>query len=1058
MPKRTDIRKILVIGAGPIQIGQACEFDYSGTQALKALKQEGYETVLVNSNPATIMTDPDFADHVYIEPLTVEVLGEIIEKERPDAILPTVGGQTALNLAMELSKAGLLKKFSVELLGADVGVIEKAEDRHLFKMAMSRIGLHVPPSGLAHNLEEAWKVAKMIGFPCVIRPAFTLGGAGGNIVPREADFETYAKWGLNLSPISQILIEKSVVGWKEYELEVMRDRNDNVVIICSIENLDPMGIHTGDSITVAPQQTLTDREYQTMRDNAIRAIREIGVDTGGCNIQFAVNPKTGEQIIIEINPRVSRSSALASKATGYPIAKIAAKLAVGYTLDELPNDITKKTPASFEPSIDYVVTKIPRFSFEKFPATPDTLTIQMKSVGEVMAIGRTFKESFLKAMRSLEMDHYGFDKPLSLSNFPGKIYEELQQPRAARIWQIIEAFRHQASVEAIHNLTQIDPWFLQQIEQIVQAEKWVDGDANLKQLKQLGFSDKHIASLSGMNESEIRKFRKRLDIRPVYKMVDSCAAEFESSTTYLYSTYENEEEAPPSDASKKVIILGSGPNRIGQGIEFDYCCVHASLALKEAGFETIMVNCNPETVSTDYDVSDRLYFEPLTFEDVLHICEKEKPTGVVIQFGGQTPLKLALPLVEAGIPILGTSAECIDLAEDRKRFSQLIHSLGLKQPESGLAHTIEEAKSVVEQIGYPILVRPSYVLGGRAMVIVYQSEDLEEALTEAFRVAQGRPVLVDRYLKGAIEVDVDAVSDGETTMICGVMEHIEEAGIHSGDSSCTLPPQTLSQKVLHSIEQQTVVLAAAIKVNGLMNIQFAVQNEEIYILEVNPRASRTVPFVSKATGIPWAKIAAQVIVGEKLSRLVPKLPKQEGVAVKSPVFPFIKFPGVDTILSAEMCSIGEVMGRGFSFPEAFAKAQLAAGQKLPKVPAKIFISVYDEEKPLLEPLAYRLAALGFNLVATKGTAQFLQNRGIACSSIKKLQEGSPNIVEAIAAGEIGMVINTSINKKQIRDSYLIRRTALEKQIAHFTNIHAAKAAVQAMVYLQEGGLLTPTAL
>ncbi|MDP2599564.1 MAG: carbamoyl-phosphate synthase large subunit [Deltaproteobacteria bacterium] len=1064
MPKRTDIKKIMVIGSGPIQIGQACEFDYSGTQALKALKQEGYATVLINSNPATIMTDPDFADVTYIEPLTMECASQIIEKERPDAILPTVGGQTALNLAMDLNRAGVLETFNVKLIGASVEAIHKAEDRKAFKDCMTGIGLKVPESGLAHTMAESREVAAKIGFPCVIRPAYTLGGMGGNIAHDTQEFENFAAWGLSLSPIRQILVEQSVEGWKEFELEVMRDCKDNVVIICSIENLDPMGVHTGDSITVAPAQTLTDKEYQVMRDSAIRAIRAIGVDTGGCNIQFAVNPKTGEQTIIEINPRVSRSSALASKATGFPIAKIAAKLAVGYTLDELPNDITKKTPASFEPSIDYVVTKIPRFDFEKFPAASSTLTTQMKSVGEVMAIGRTFKESLQKAVRSLEVKRFGLDR--SADPKEASLEEGLKIPKANRLWKIANAFWKGSSVEKIYEITKIDPWFLNQIREIVMMEREMQNRTvdqgpwtrdQLLKLKQAGFSDARIAVFLKCSEADVRSLRKKHDIRPVYKTVDTCAAEFEAFTPYLYSTYENEEEFPPSDR-KKVIILGSGPNRIGQGIEFDYACVHACMAFREAGFETIMVNCNPETVSTDYDISDRLYFEPLTFEDVMHIIEKEKPAGVVIQFGGQTPLKLALSLHEAGVPLLGTSAEEIDRAEDRKKFKKLIEDLQLKQPANGLASTILKARELVLELGYPVLLRPSYVLGGRAMVVVHDEKNLEECLQKAFEVSDGHPVLVDHFLKGAIEVDVDALGDGENIVVAGVMEHVEEAGIHSGDSSCCLPPHTLPREIIEEIKGQTVALGKALKVKGLMNIQFAVQKGVVYVLEVNPRASRTVPFVSKATGVAWAKLAAKILAGATVGDVVTNLPRQNLFAIKSPVFPFIKFPGVDTILSAEMCSIGEVMGRGKTFAEGFAKAQIAAGQSLPKQRGKVFLSVHDGDKPHVADLAANLSTLGYTLVCTRGTHLYLDQQGIPSTIINKITERSPHIVEALKNGEIQLVINTTIEKQQIIDSFPIRRVALEKGIPYFTNINAAQAAVQAMQYLCEGGTLTPIPL
>ncbi len=1059
MPKRTDIKKILVIGSGPIQIGQACEFDYSGTQALKALKQEGFQTVLVNSNPATIMTDPEFADVTYIEPLTVECVTKIIEKEKPDAILPTVGGQTALNLAMDLNRAGVLQKGNVRLIGASVEAIHKAEDRKAFKDCMTAIGLKVPTSGLAHSMEEAREVVSKIEFPCVIRPAYTLGGAGGNIAHDAYEFENFASWGLSLSPIKQILVEQSVEGWKEFELEVMRDCKDNVVIICSIENLDPMGVHTGDSITVAPAQTLTDKEYQIMRDSAIKAIRAIGVDTGGCNIQFAVNPKTGEQVMIEINPRVSRSSALASKATGFPIAKIAAKLAVGYHLDELPNDITKKTPASFEPSIDYVVTKIPRFDFEKFPSTPSTLTTQMKSVGEVMAIGRTFKESLQKAIRSLEVKHFGLDRPGDPKE--PSLEEDLKKPKANRLWKIANAFWQGTSVEAIYEMTKIDPWFLNQIHQIVMMEKELKGRnlqgmsrEELALLKQNGFSDQRLSLFLKCEEKEVRAFRYKNNIRPVYKTVDTCAAEFEAFTPYLYSTYENEEEFPPSPR-KKIVILGSGPNRIGQGIEFDYACVHACMAFRDAGFETIMINCNPETVSTDYDISDRLYFEPLTLEDVLHILEKEKPEGVVIQFGGQTPLKLAVSLAEAGIPILGTSAENIDCAEDRKKFKLLLDALGLKQPANALAHDVKEAKALADSIGFPLLLRPSYVLGGRAMVVVHDDKNLEECLTQAFLVADGHPVLIDHFLKKATEVDVDALGDGQNIIVAGIMEHVEEAGIHSGDSSCCLPPHTLSKELLAEIEKQTVALGKALQIKGLMNIQFAVQNDILYVLEVNPRASRTVPFVSKATGIPWAKLAAKVLGGIPVNEVIKKRPQQMLFAVKSPVFPFIKFPNVDTILSTEMCSIGEVMGRGKSFAEGYAKAQIAAGQAFPSGSKKIFLSVHDGDKTEAVPLAQSLVGLGFLLVTTHGTQNYLAAHGIFSEGIHKVQEGSPHIVEMLQGGGIDLVINTTLERKQVADSFLIRRTALEKGVPYYTNMQAAKAAVQAMAFLAKGEGLTP---
>ncbi|MBI4124762.1 MAG: carbamoyl-phosphate synthase large subunit [Deltaproteobacteria bacterium] len=1068
MPKRTDIHKILVIGSGPIQIGQACEFDYSGTQALKALKQEGFQTVLVNSNPATIMTDPEFADATYIEPLTFDFLAKIIEKEKPDALLPTVGGQTALNLAMELHQKGILKKFGVRLIGASAEAIHRAEDRKAFKECMTGIGLKVPPSGLAHSLEEARAVIREIGFPCVIRPAFTLGGAGGNIVHNPYEFEYYVQWGLSLSPIKQILIEQSVLGWKEFELEVMRDCKDNVVIICSIENMDPMGVHTGDSITVAPVQTLTDKEYQTMRDSAIKAIRAIGVDTGGCNIQFAVHPETGEQVMIEINPRVSRSSALASKATGFPIAKIAAKLAVGYALDELPNDITQKTPASFEPSIDYVVTKVPRFDFEKFPKTPDTLTTQMKSVGEVMAIGRTFRESFQKAIRSLEVRNYG---PRT-TDHGLRTKDLLQRPRANWSWEIAEALWMGVSIEEIYKITKIDRWFLNQIREIVNAERELKGRKlpdlsrnELWSLKADGFSDKRLALFLECSDGDVRRRRAREKIRPVYKTVDTCAAEFAAHTPYLYSTYENEDEFPPTQ-NKKVVILGSGPNRIGQGIEFDYACVHACMAFREAGFETIMVNCNPETVSTDYDISDRLYFEPLTLEDVLSILEKEKPDGVVLQFGGQTPLKLALGIQQAGFKILGTAGEDIDRAEDREKFKALLDELKLKQPANALAHNMEEAKAMAFQIGFPLLLRPSYVLGGRAMVVVHDAKHLEEALKEAFYVSEEHPVLIEHFLKDAVEMDVDAIGDGREIVIAGVMEHIEEAGVHSGDSSCCLPARLLGPEIIRKIEEQTIALGRALQIKGMMNVQFAVQEGVVYVLEVNPRASRTVPFVSKATGIPWAKVAVDVIASEakQSSYHLDCFTPLRGVrndniySVKTPVFPFIKFPNVDTILTTEMCSIGEVMGRGKTFAEAFAKAQLAAGQALPRPPATVFLSVHDGDKPHALSVARELSQMGYKLLTTGGTHLFLKKEGIDSERINKVLEGPPHIGEALEKGGVGLVINTTLERQQIADSYLIRRTALEKGIPYFVNIRAARAAAEAMAYLKEAGTLEPILL
>ena len=1062
MPKRTDITKVLVIGSGPIQIGQACEFDYSGTQAIKALREEGLKTVLVNSNPATIMTDPDFADVVYIEPLTVESLTKIIESERPDALLPTVGGQTALNLAMALDAAGVLKKYAIRLIGADVDAIRRAEDRQTFKDCMTGIGLKVPQSDLAYTVAEAKKQAAQIGYPIVVRPAFTLGGSGGGIAQNESALEQLAEWGLRLSPIGQILVEKSVAGWKEFELEVMRDCRDNVVIVCSIENLDPMGVHTGDSITVAPIQTLTDKEYQVMRDAAIKAIRAIGVEAGGCNVQFAVNPDNGELVMIEINPRVSRSSALASKATGFPIARIAAKLACGYTLDELPNDITKKTPASFEPTLDYVVTKIPRFTFEKFFGTPALLTTQMKSVGEVMAIGRTFKESLLKALRSLEQDCYGLEMPLT---YQGEfLLEDLKEVRPQRFWQIAEALRQGISVETIFQMTKIDRWFLRQIDEIVQEEKFLSAlrlrqltPKHLKKAKEMGLSDRRIAFLLNTEEGTIRNLRREQGLIPTYKTVDTCAAEFQAFTPYLYSTYEPEEEFPPSQRPK-VVILGSGPNRIGQGIEFDYCCVHAALSFRELGFETIMINCNPETVSTDYDISDRLYFEPLTFEDVMNIVEKEKPNGVVIQFGGQTPLKLALSLSEAGVPILGTHPKQIDRAEDRAQFKQLIDTLGLKQPKSGMAADLKEAKILADQIGYPVLVRPSYVLGGSAMGIVADPSGLQFFLEGAKRVSPKHPVLIDQYLQNAIEVDVDAVCDGTDVVIAGIMEHIEEAGIHSGDSSCVLPPQNFSADLIRNIEKQTRALALALETQGLINIQFAIQEGVVFVLEVNPRGSRTIPFVSKATGIPWAKVAAKVLAGEKLKSMSHTSTQGNRVAVKSPVFPFIKFHGVDTLLSPEMRSTGEVMGFAKDFAAAYAKAQLAAGQKLPQAPAKVFLSCNDAIKPKLIPFAKRLTQLGFEIVATRGTGESLRKNNVTATLVNKLREGSPHIVERLETRSISLVINLVETREQIADSFVIRRTALEQGIPYFNHVSQLESVLQALERMREPSWLAPMSL
>ena len=1050
MPKRTDLSTILLIGSGPIVIGQACEFDYSGTQACKALKEEGYRVVLVNSNPATIMTDPEFADRTYVEPLNLAILTKIIERERPDAILPTIGGQTALNLAIELAEAGVLERFNVELIGAKIGPIKKAEDRDLFKAAMEKIGLSVPPSGIAHTMAEAMAIKERIGLPIIIRPSRTLGGTGGAIATTDEEYERFAAAGLAASPISEILVEESIAGWKEYELEVMRDRNDNVVIICSIENLDPMGVHTGDSITVAPAQTLTDKEYQILRDASLAIIREIGVDTGGSNIQFAIHPGNGRLAVIEMNPRVSRSSALASKATGFPIAKIAAKLAVGYTLDEIRNDITRETPASFEPTIDYVVTKIPRFTFEKFAQTPDTLTTQMKSVGEAMAIGRTFKESLQKALRSLEIDAYGFDDKGRGPRLTGaELDEKLRVPNARRIWYVADAYRQGYSTEQLFELSKIDPWFLENIEQIVAAEGSLSlAPAALRRAKTMGFSDVRLAHLLGTTEEAVRQARRAAGIVPAYKTVDTCGAEFVAHTPYLYSTYDQEDESGVT-GRKKIMILGGGPNRIGQGIEFDYCCVHAAFALKEAGYETIMVNCNPETVSTDYDTSDKLYFEPLTREDVLAIVEKERPHGVIVQFGGQTPLKLAVPLEQAGVPIIGTPPDAIDRAEDRQRFAALLTQLGLRQPRNGIALTVDGALEAARRIGYPVLVRPSYVLGGRAMEIVFDDEHLRQYMDRAVEIGPGRPVLVDQFLEDAVELDVDAISDGETIVVGGIMEHIERAGVHSGDSACSLPTHSIAAPVLAEVRRQTIALARELGVIGLMNIQFAIQGDDVYILEVNPRASRTVPFVSKVIGKPLAKLAARAMVGDKLrdlgfsEEIVPT-----HLAVKEAVFPFAKFPGVDTLLGPEMKSTGEVMGIDASFGVAFAKAQLGAGTTLP-LEGTAFLSVEDGDKPGLVPIAKRLAGAGFRLIGTRGTAAFLREQGVAIEPINKVQDGSPHAVDEIRAGRIHLVINTPKGKGAQRDSYPLRRAALEWKVPYFTTIAGAAAAAEGVAYLRQ---------
>ena len=1062
MPKRTDLKSILIIGAGPIIIGQACEFDYSGAQACKALKAEGYRTILVNSNPATIMTDPETADVTYIEPITWQVVEKIIEKERPDAVLPTMGGQTALNCALDLDKHGVLKKFGVELIGANAHAIEKAEDRQKFKVAMTAIGLESAKSGVAHTLEEAWEVQKRIaveigtsGFPAVIRPSFTLGGSGGGIAYNAEEFETICRRGLEASPTSELLIEESLLGWKEFEMEVVRDSADNCIIVCSIENLDPMGVHTGDSITVAPAQTLTDKEYQIMRNASIAVLREIGVDTGGSNVQFALNPHNGRMIVIEMNPRVSRSSALASKATGFPIAKVAARLAVGYTLDELKNEITGgATPASFEPTIDYVVTKVPRFAFEKFPTADARLTTQMKSVGEVMAIGRTFQESFQKALRGLEVGVDGLNQKTTDRE---KIQIELGEPGPERIWYVGDAFAQGFSLDEVHQLTHIDPWFLSQIKEIVDIELALEqrtlGDvdaATLLQLKRRGFSDRRLAFLLDTVEAEVRKLRHQFNVRPVYKRVDTCAAEFATNTAYLYSTYEEECESVPTDR-KKIMVLGGGPNRIGQGIEFDYCCVHAALALREDGYETIMVNCNPETVSTDYDTSDRLYFEPLTLEDVLEIVHKEKPVGIIVQYGGQTPLKLARALEANGAPIIGTSPESIDVAEDRERFQKLLNKLNLRQPPNRTARTESEALNHAQEIGYPLVVRPSYVLGGRAMEIVHEQNDLERYMREAVKVSNDSPVLLDRFLNDAIEIDVDCLCDGQQVFIGGVMEHIEQAGVHSGDSACSLPPFSLSAEMTAEIKRQTALMARALNVSGLMNVQFAVQKGDVYVLEVNPRASRTVPFVSKATGLQLAKIAARVMAGQTLATQgVTKEVMPHYFSVKEAVFPFVKFPGVDTILGPEMKSTGEVMGVGVTFGEAFVKSQMAASVNLP-TSGTVFLSVKNQDKPKAVEVARGLHALGFKIVATRGTAAAIKDAGIPVAVVNKVAEGRPHIVDMLKNGEVSLVINTVEERRNaITDSRAIRTQALAARVTYYTTIAGAWAAVEGMQYLREG--------
>lgn len=1082
MPKRKDIKSILLIGSGPIVIGQACEFDYSGTQACKALREEGYKVILANSNPATIMTDPETANVTYIEPLTSDIIEMIIDKERPDALLPTMGGQTALNLAVRLSENAVLDKYNVELIGAKLPAIKKAEDRELFKESMSKIGLETPRSAYINSFDEGMNAINSLRFPLILRPSFTLGGTGGSIAYNRDEYTENLRKALKLSPVNQVLIEESVLGWKEYELEVMRDNKDNVVIICSIENFDPMGIHTGDSITVAPAQTLTDKEYQMMRDASINIIREIGVDTGGSNIQFAVNPENGRLVVIEMNPRVSRSSALASKATGFPIAKIAAKLAIGLTLDEIPNDITRETPASFEPTIDYVVVKFPRFAFEKFPEADSTLTTQMKSVGEAMSIGRTFKEALQKSIRSLEIDSFGFELKNTDTN---DMEEKLKIPGWERIWYIAHAFRIGKTPDELHRFTFIDPWFLYNIKQIIDQEQVLEKLASsgnprdsipedlLREAKEYGFSDRRIAELLKLDERSIRERRRELGFRAVYKMVDTCAAEFKAYTPYLYSTYEKpflraedgkigsdesgnpqssgfsnsksetQCESNPSDR-KKIVILGSGPNRIGQGIEFDYCCVHAVFALKELGYETIMVNCNPETVSTDYDTSDRLYFEPLTLEDVLNIINVEKPAGVIVQFGGQTPLKLAVPLEKEGVKILGTSPDSIDRAEDRKRFKEILHKLDLKQPDSGTARSVDEAIEEARNTGYPVMVRPSYVLGGRAMEIVYDEESLRNYMQRAVKASPEHPVLIDKYLEDAIEVDVDAISDGNKVIVGGIMEHIEEAGIHSGDSACSLPPYSLSSDVIERIKSQTESIARELDVVGLMNIQFAVKDNEIYILEVNPRASRTIPYVSKSIGFPLAKMAAKVMVGKTLDEL--GLPPEiilNHFTVKEAVFPFDRFVGVDTLLGPEMKSTGEVMGIDKDFGRAYAKSQTSANNTIP-LKGSVFISVKDKDKPSLPPLASKLVYLGFSVIATRGTAFYLKQHGISAETVNKVAEGRPHCVDLIKNKEIDFVINTVTGAKAQKDSFSIREAALQYNVTYTTTIAGARAAINAI--------------
>jgi carbamoyl-phosphate synthase large subunit len=1053
MPKRTDIRKIMIIGSGPIVIGQACEFDYSGTQGCRALREEGYEVVLVNSNPATIMTDPEMAARTYIEPLTPEFVAKIIERERPDALLPTLGGQTALNLAVALAEDGTLDRFGVELIGAKIPAIKKAEDRELFKQAMERIGLSLPRSGLARSFDEAKTIVRHTGYPALIRPSFTLGGTGASVAYNPEELEGAVRWGLQMSPVGSVLIEESIIGWKEFELEVMRDLADNVVVICSIENVDPMGVHTGDSVTVAPAQTLTDKEYQLMRDAAVAIIREIGVETGGSNIQFAVNPDDGRLVVIEMNPRVSRSSALASKATGFPIAKIAAKLAVGYRLDEVRNDITRETPASFEPALDYCVVKFPRWAFEKFPEADRTLTTQMKSVGEVMAIGRTFKEALQKSIRSLEQDRFGLslDRPFA----DDELKALLRVPNPDRMFAIGDAYRAGMGTAEIQALTRIDPWFLENMREIVAFEPEIRRAALtdpgvLRRAKQLGFADRWLARLTGRTEGELRALRLSHGIRATFKTVDTCAAEFVAYTPYLYSTYEDEDEAPPSQ-NRKVVILGSGPNRIGQGIEFDYCCVHAAYALRERNIEAIMINCNPETVSTDYDTSDRLYFEPLTLEDVLNVVEKENPFGVIVQFGGQTPLKLAVPLQQAGVPILGTSPDAIDRAEDRQRFSDLLTELGLNQADGATVRSLPEARAVAGRLGYPVLVRPSYVLGGRAMRIVYDDQDLIQFVGEAIEAAPDHPILIDKFLEDSLEIDVDAVADGERVVVGGVMEHIEKAGVHSGDAACALPPYTLDEGQVRALRAQTKALANALGVVGLINVQFAIRNETIFVLEVNPRASRTVPFVSKAIGVPLAKVATWAMLGESVAGLAAGEERElRHIAVKESVFPFVKFPGVDIVLGPEMKSTGEVMGLDRDFRKAYLKSQIAAGSPLP-TSGKVFVSVKNRDKRAVATLARRLVEMGFTLVATTGTARLLERQGMTVELVHKMLEGHrPNVVDLMKRGDIALVFNTPEDGRARKDSAAIRRAALTQNIPYYLTVDGAQAAIGAIEALLKG--------